>query len=171
MKPTSATANGRSRATAQAITTAATATATAITTAATAPTTTRVVSGTRRSRAARAASLVVSLIVLRRFRHRGFGRGAGRGFPTSRIVCLTEETVETPYLLGQQDRIVGISGYFVRRRPRGAASKSISPLDTLFLLRRETESNRLRYPFALHPGPFGLLSPALPENSRPYPSP
>ena len=83
-------------------------------------------------------------------------------FPPSRIVCLTEETVETPYLLGQQDRIVGISG---------AASKSISPLDTLFLLRRETESNRLRYPFALHPGPFGLLSPALPENSRPYPSP
>src|ERR1700720_2504021 len=114
MKPTSATANGRSRATARAITTAATVTATAITTAATAPTTTRVVSGTRRSRAARAASLVVSLILLRRFRHRGFGRGAGRGFPTSRIVCLTEETVETPYLLGQQDRIVGISGYFLR---------------------------------------------------------
>src|SRR5947208_694013 len=34
--------------------------------------------------------------------------------PPSRIVCLTEETVETLYLLGQQDRIVGISGYVVR---------------------------------------------------------
>ena len=31
-----------------------------------------------------------------------------------RIVCLTEETVETLYLLGAQDRIVGISGYTVR---------------------------------------------------------
>jgi iron complex transport system substrate-binding protein len=35
-------------------------------------------------------------------------------FPPSRIVCLTEETVETFYLLGEQDRIVGISGYVVR---------------------------------------------------------
>ena len=35
-------------------------------------------------------------------------------FPPSRIVCLTEETVETIYLLGEQDRIVGISGYVVR---------------------------------------------------------
>ena len=32
----------------------------------------------------------------------------------SRIVCLTEETVETLYLLGQGDRIVGVSGYTVR---------------------------------------------------------
>ncbi len=31
-----------------------------------------------------------------------------------RIVCLTEETTETLYLLGQQDRIVGISGFTVR---------------------------------------------------------
>lgn len=37
-----------------------------------------------------------------------------RGFPPSRIVCLTEETVETLYLLGEQDRIVGVSGYAVR---------------------------------------------------------
>ncbi len=35
-------------------------------------------------------------------------------FPPRRIVCLTEETVETLYLLGEQDRIVGISGYCVR---------------------------------------------------------
>ena len=32
----------------------------------------------------------------------------------ARIVCLTEETVETLYLLGEQDRIVGASGYAVR---------------------------------------------------------
>ncbi|MEB3221954.1 MAG: cobalamin-binding protein [Candidatus Sericytochromatia bacterium] len=35
-------------------------------------------------------------------------------FPPERIVCLTEETVETLYLLGEQDRIVGISHYAVR---------------------------------------------------------
>ena len=39
----------------------------------------------------------------------------------SRIVCLTEETTETLYLLGQGDRIVGISGYTVR--PPEARSK------------------------------------------------
>ncbi len=32
----------------------------------------------------------------------------------SRIVCLTEETVETIYLLGQDHRIVGVTGYAVR---------------------------------------------------------
>jgi iron complex transport system substrate-binding protein len=32
----------------------------------------------------------------------------------SRIVCLTEETTETLYLLGQGERIVGVSGYTVR---------------------------------------------------------
>lgn len=31
-----------------------------------------------------------------------------------RIVCLTEETVETLYLLGQEARIVGVTGYAVR---------------------------------------------------------
>src|SRR5213075_3096491 len=31
-----------------------------------------------------------------------------------RIVCLTEETTETLYLLGEERRIVGISGYTVR---------------------------------------------------------
>src|SRR5713101_2564302 len=38
-----------------------------------------------------------------------------------RIVCLTEETTETLYLLGQADRIVGVSGYTVR--PPEARSK------------------------------------------------
>ena len=37
----------------------------------------------------------------------------GRHLP-SRIVCLTEETTETLYLLGEGDRIVGVSGYTVR---------------------------------------------------------
>lgn len=37
-----------------------------------------------------------------------------KSFPPERIVCLTEETVETLYLLGQEDRIVGVSGYAVR---------------------------------------------------------
>jgi iron complex transport system substrate-binding protein len=35
------------------------------------------------------------------------------GYP-QRIVCLTEETTETLYLLGEQDRIVGVSGFTVR---------------------------------------------------------
>ena len=35
-------------------------------------------------------------------------------FPPARIVCLTEETVETLYLLGEDARIVGVSGYAVR---------------------------------------------------------
>src|SRR3984957_12549811 len=50
-----------------------------------------------------------------------------RAFPPRRIVCLTEETVETLYLLGEQERIVGVSGYAVRpaqvrrEKPRVAA--------------------------------------------------
>jgi iron complex transport system substrate-binding protein len=51
-------------------------------------------------------------------------------FPPQRIVCLTEETVETLYLLGEQDRIVGISGYAVRppqaRREKPRVSAFIS---------------------------------------------
>ncbi len=38
-----------------------------------------------------------------------------------RIICLTEETTETLYLLGEQDRIVGVSGYTVR--PQAARLK------------------------------------------------
>ena len=51
-------------------------------------------------------------------------------FPPERIVCLTEETVETLYLLGEERRIVGISGYCVRPpearrdKPRVAAFTS-----------------------------------------------
>jgi iron complex transport system substrate-binding protein len=44
----------------------------------------------------------------------------------ARIVCLTEETTETLYLLGEGHRIVGVSGYTVRppearRKPRVSA--------------------------------------------------
>jgi iron complex transport system substrate-binding protein len=35
-------------------------------------------------------------------------------FPPERIVCLTEETVETLYLLGEDRRIVAVTGYAVR---------------------------------------------------------
>jgi iron complex transport system substrate-binding protein len=42
-------------------------------------------------------------------------------FP-GRIVCLTEETTETLYLLGEERRIVGISGYTVRP-PRARREK------------------------------------------------
>jgi iron complex transport system substrate-binding protein len=43
-----------------------------------------------------------------------------------RIVCLTEETTETLYLLGEGDRVVGVSGYTVRppearRKPKVSA--------------------------------------------------
>jgi len=43
------------------------------------------------------------------------GAGTVRWGP-QRIVCLTEETTEWLYLLGEQARIVGISGYTVRPR-------------------------------------------------------
>src|ERR671919_46575 len=39
-----------------------------------------------------------------------------------RIVCLTEESTETLYLLGEERRIVGISGYTVRP-PRARREK------------------------------------------------
>jgi iron complex transport system substrate-binding protein len=61
-------------------------------------------------------------------------------FPPSRIVCLTEETVETLYLLREQDRIVGISGYVVRppqarrEKPRVSAFTSAN-IDKILALR------------------------------------
>ncbi len=51
-------------------------------------------------------------------------------FPPERIVCLTEETVETLYLLGHEHRIAGVSGYAVRpprvRREKPRVSAFIS---------------------------------------------
>ena len=47
-----------------------------------------------------------------------------------RIVCLTEETTEWLYLLGEEERIVGISGYTVRpRRARNEKPRISSFLD------------------------------------------
>ncbi len=43
-----------------------------------------------------------------------------------RIVCLTEETTEWLYLLGQEARIVGISGYTVRPRRARAEKPRVS---------------------------------------------
>ncbi|GAB4399525.1 MAG: cobalamin-binding protein [Rhodoferax sp.] len=57
-----------------------------------------------------------------------------------RIVCLTEETTEWLYRLGQQDRIVGISGYTVRpmqarhEKPRVSAFTS-AKIDQILALR------------------------------------
>ncbi len=51
-------------------------------------------------------------------------------FPPERIICLTEETVETLYLLGEERRIAGVSGYAVRppqvRREKPRVSAFIS---------------------------------------------
>jgi iron complex transport system substrate-binding protein len=49
-----------------------------------------------------------------------------------RIACLTEETTETLYLLGEQDRIVGVSGYTcrppeARKKPRISAFITAKP--------------------------------------------
>jgi iron complex transport system substrate-binding protein len=62
----------------------------------------------------------------------------GRMYPR-RIVCLTEETTETLYLLGEQQRIVGISGFTVRppqarkEKPRVSAFTSANTAKILAL--------------------------------------
>jgi iron complex transport system substrate-binding protein len=61
-------------------------------------------------------------------------------FLPRRVVCLTEETVETLNLLGEQDRIVGISGYVVRppqarrEKPRVSAFTSAN-IDKILALK------------------------------------
>ncbi|HVW70595.1 MAG TPA: cobalamin-binding protein [Steroidobacteraceae bacterium] len=61
------------------------------------------------------------------------------GFP-QRIVCLTEETTETLYLLGEEWRIVGISGFTVRppqarkEKPRVSAFTS-AKIDKILALK------------------------------------
>ena len=47
----------------------------------------------------------------------------------SRIICLTEETTEVLYLLGEQDRIVGISG-FTQRPPE---ARKVKPKVSAFI--------------------------------------
>jgi iron complex transport system substrate-binding protein len=64
---------------------------------------------------------------------------AADAFP-QRIVCLTEETTETLYLLGEEHRIVGISGFTVRpprarkEKPRVSAFTS-AKIDRILELR------------------------------------
>lgn len=45
-------------------------------------------------------------------------------YPPQRIVCLTEETVETLYLLGEEARIVGVSAQRRLDPATAAAEKS-----------------------------------------------
>ena len=76
-------------------------------------------------------------------------------FPAERIVCLTEETVETLYLLGEQDRIVGISGYCVRppearrEKPRVSAFTSA---DIPKILDLQPDRNQIALDSATGPG-------------------
>jgi hypothetical protein len=80
-----------------------------------------------------------------------------RNFPARRLVCLTEETVETLYLLGEQDRIVGVSGYAVRppqvRREKPRVSASARP--TSPRLQRSNRISFWRFPI------FRLQSPPI----------
>jgi iron complex transport system substrate-binding protein len=87
-------------------------------------------------------------------------------FPPRRIICLTEETVETLYLLGEQDRIVGITGYAVRpprarrEKPRVSAFTSVDLPKILALepdlvltfsdLQAEIVANLIRAGVAVH---------------------
>ena len=51
-----------------------------------------------------------------------------RCFPPERIVCLTEETVETLYLLGEDRRIVGVSTVSsVRQTMRSGGKRRMGP--------------------------------------------
>jgi len=47
-------------------------------------------------------------------------------FGPKRIICLTEETTETLYLLGVEDRIVGVSGFTVRPKRARKEKPTIS---------------------------------------------
>ena len=83
-------------------------------------------------------------------------------FPPSRIVCLTEETVETLYLLGEQDRIVGISGYVVRppqarrEKPRVSAFTSANTDKILALGRSGAAARAARPPAVLGSATSGV---------------
>ena len=55
-----------------------------------------------------------------------FGQNLDQQLGPQRIVCLTEETTEWLYLLGEERRIVGISGYTVRPRRARAEKPKVS---------------------------------------------
>ena len=88
------------------------------------------------------------------------GPAPGRDPYPCRIVCLTEETTETLYLLGQEHRIVGISGFTVRpprarrEKPRVSAFTS-AKIDRIVALERAaglayTPDYEMRRPRSLH---------------------
>ena len=92
-------------------------------------------------------------------------------FPPERIICLTEETVETLYLLGEESRIVGISGYVVRpprarrEKPRVSAFEQIG-LDRAFTIHDREDSadllNLLRHDLAKK----SIRLPSIPLGTR-----
>ena len=53
---------------------------------------------------------------------------SGPDFP-ERIVCLTDETTEILYMLGEQDRIVGVSG-FTTRPPEARSKPKVSTFNS-----------------------------------------
>ena len=63
-----------------------------------------------------------------------------KSFLPQRIVCLTEETTEWLYLLGEDARIVGISGYTVRpRRAREEKPADFSDAESFFNLPQDDD--------------------------------
>jgi ABC-type Fe3+-hydroxamate transport system substrate-binding protein len=95
-------------------------------------------------------------------------------FPPARIVCLTEETVETLYLLGEQDRIVGISGYVVRppqaRREKPRVSAFISAnIDEILALKPDLVLSSPIYRRISSPISFAVGSTSMPSISEASP--
>ena len=70
-------------------------------------------------------------------------------FPT-RIVCLTEETTETLYLLGEGDRVVGVSGYTVRPPEARQKPRISSFLHARFDKIEALKPSPFRSPFAVY---------------------
>ena len=95
-------------------------------------------------------------------------------FPPEKIVCLTEETVETLYLLGEQDRIVGISGYCVRppqarrEKPRVSAFTSADIPKILGLTRISSSPSPISRPRSSRRWPGGA-SRFMPSTSAASP--
>src|SRR2546430_12869011 len=81
-----------------------------------------------------------------------------------RIVCLTEETTETLYLLGEERRIVGISGYTVRppqaRRDKPRVSAFLSAKTDKILTLKPDLGDRFLRPAGRHRTRFTTVSVA-----------
>jgi len=83
-----------------------------------------------------------------------------------RIVCLTEETTETLYAIGAEDRIVGISGFTVRperaRKEKPKVSAFTSAKTDAYAHELAAVANNHLYeiksPLILQPGPAALTA-------------